>query len=202
MNTPELTQKTPTSNSGWFNKQQEDVKTTMPPLAGTYNDTSCVDKACNNNSSTSVSSQTRTNNSLENLSTTRPSTLYYETTTSILNHSHFPLNFQSGLVNANIENSSEATMANYSTHYDSFATMNRTCKSSEIDADIPVRTNSSSGWELRVVGLFGVTGVYPMGRAFIHAAELAVEDINSRPDVLPGYTLVLEPIDTEVCYIQ
>ena len=40
--------------------------------------------------------------------------------------------------------------------------------------------------------------MYPVGRAFQFAAELAEEDINSRADVLPGYRLVLEPVNTQV----
>ena len=40
--------------------------------------------------------------------------------------------------------------------------------------------------------------MYPVGRAFQLAAELAEEDINRRPDVLPGYRLILEPVNTKV----
>ena len=38
----------------------------------------------------------------------------------------------------------------------------------------------------------------PVGRDFQFAAELAEEDINRRADVLPGYRLVLEPVNTQV----
>ena len=60
--------------------------------------------------------------------------------------------------------------------------------------------------ELHIVGLFGITGPYPVGTAFQLAAELAEEDINNREDVLPGYRLVLESVNTEVsvrepCYL-
>jgi hypothetical protein len=48
------------------------------------------------------------------------------------------------------------------------------------------------------VGLFGRSGVYPVGLAFQLAAELALEDINARQDVLPGYRLCMHPVDTQV----
>ncbi|KAL8581526.1 hypothetical protein ACOMHN_042918 [Nucella lapillus] len=53
---------------------------------------------------------------------------------------------------------------------------------------------------LYIVGLFAIIGSYPVGSAFQYAAELAVEDINKREDVLPGYKIVLDIVNTEVSY--
>ncbi|XP_025092635.1 gamma-aminobutyric acid type B receptor subunit 1-like isoform X2 [Pomacea canaliculata] len=50
---------------------------------------------------------------------------------------------------------------------------------------------------LLVLGLFGKTGEYPAGTAFQMAAEMAVEDINKRADMLPGYTIELDTADTK-----
>lgn len=51
---------------------------------------------------------------------------------------------------------------------------------------------------LLVLGLFGKIGEYPAGTAFQMAAEMAVEDINNRADMLPGYAIELDTADTKV----
>ncbi|PVD27947.1 hypothetical protein C0Q70_10523 [Pomacea canaliculata] len=50
---------------------------------------------------------------------------------------------------------------------------------------------------LSVIGLFGKTGQYDIGDISEHGAQLAVNDINSRKDILPGYKIALLAEDTK-----
>ncbi|XP_025098712.1 gamma-aminobutyric acid type B receptor subunit 1-like [Pomacea canaliculata] len=60
-----------------------------------------------------------------------------------------------------------------------------------------VSRDASPKKQLHLLGLFGKEGDYPVGWAFQFASEMAVNDINKRADMLPGYTLVLDSIDTK-----
>lgn len=63
-----------------------------------------------------------------------------------------------------------------------------------------VSRDASPKKQLHLLGLFGKEGDYPVGWAFQFASEMAVNDINKRADMLPGYTLVLDSIDTKVSF--
>ena len=54
--------------------------------------------------------------------------------------------------------------------------------------------------ELHLIGLFPVEGP-AFGQATLVAANLALDHINNRTDILPGYTLRLHPNDTAVSYL-
>lgn len=55
---------------------------------------------------------------------------------------------------------------------------------------------------LSVIGLFGKTGQYDIGDISEHGAQLAVNDINSRKDILPGYKIALLAEDTKVRHVM
>ncbi|XP_038052380.1 gamma-aminobutyric acid type B receptor subunit 1-like [Patiria miniata] len=42
-----------------------------------------------------------------------------------------------------------------------------------------------------------MSGAWAAGEAFLPASQLAAQDVNANPDVLPGYQLVIEPLDTK-----
>lgn len=56
--------------------------------------------------------------------------------------------------------------------------------------------------ELHIGGIFpiGGKGGWQGGQACQPAAELALEDVNSKSDLLPGFKLTLYSNDSEVCY--
>ncbi len=56
----------------------------------------------------------------------------------------------------------------------------------------------SGSTELHILGLFPITGVWDGGQSLLNAAQLAVEDINQREDVLPGYNINLTWRDSNV----
>ena len=59
-------------------------------------------------------------------------------------------------------------------------------------------TNASEPVSIPIAALFPKTGWWPGGRALHIAAQMALEDVNARPDVLPGYRLDMVWNDTEV----
>ena len=56
--------------------------------------------------------------------------------------------------------------------------------------------------ELYLLGLLGFSGAWPSGEATLIAAEMALEAVNSRQDILPGYKLTLLWNDTKVCRLH
>lgn len=53
--------------------------------------------------------------------------------------------------------------------------------------------------DLHILGLYPLSGHrWPGGKAVWNGAKLAIRDVNARPDVLPGYRLVLHVKDTAV----
>nr|KAG5705052.1 hypothetical protein BaRGS_018782 [Batillaria attramentaria] len=56
--------------------------------------------------------------------------------------------------------------------------------------------------KLYIIGLFALSKAkpYPAGEAFQIAAQVAVEDINNRTDVLPDFHLELDVVDTQISY--
>lgn len=54
---------------------------------------------------------------------------------------------------------------------------------------------------LSVIGLFGKTVQYDIGDISEHGAQLAVNDINSRSDILPGYKIALLAATTQVRHV-
>ena len=52
--------------------------------------------------------------------------------------------------------------------------------------------------KIYLLGLFPMSGSWPGGQAVRPAAELAIQDINDNPEILPGYELVLISKDTQV----
>ena len=62
-----------------------------------------------------------------------------------------------------------------------------------------VTAPSDSVDDLHILGLFPMSGnKLPSGQSNLHAAKLAVQHINDRPDILPGYRLVLDVHDSAV----
>lgn len=51
---------------------------------------------------------------------------------------------------------------------------------------------------LHIGALFPMTGGWPGGQACLPSAQMALEDVNSRRDILPDYELRLDHRDSEV----
>lgn len=62
-------------------------------------------------------------------------------------------------------------------------------------------TGTNSTRDITIAALFPITGWWPGGDALRIATEMAIEDVNERPDILAGYTLRMEWNDTEVNYL-
>lgn len=60
--------------------------------------------------------------------------------------------------------------------------------------------SSSDGNVLHIGGIFPIAGEggWQGGQACMPAANLALEDVNAKKDLLPGYTLKLHSNDSEV----
>ena len=57
--------------------------------------------------------------------------------------------------------------------------------------------------ELNIGGFFPMSGpVWRGGRAVLPVVEMAIRDVNSRPDILPDYKLTLTWKDTQVRKIK
>uniref|UniRef100_A0A8C4ND84 Gamma-aminobutyric acid (GABA) B receptor, 1b n=1 Tax=Eptatretus burgeri TaxID=7764 RepID=A0A8C4ND84_EPTBU len=54
--------------------------------------------------------------------------------------------------------------------------------------------------KLYIGGLFPMSGGWPGGQVCLPAVEMALEDVNKRPDILQGYKLVLENNDSKLSY--
>lgn len=54
--------------------------------------------------------------------------------------------------------------------------------------------------ELYIGGIFPMTGGWAGGKGCRPAVNMALEDVNSRPNILPGFTLVLFGNDSKVGY--
>jgi hypothetical protein len=65
---------------------------------------------------------------------------------------------------------------------------------------VALRTNNVSGNELHIGGIFPIAGKggWQGGQACMPAARLALEDVNNKNDLLPGFQLNLHSNDSEV----
>ncbi len=57
---------------------------------------------------------------------------------------------------------------------------------------------SPNSTKIYLLGLFPMSGSWAGGQAVMPAAELAVQDINANPEILPGYELAIISKDTQV----
>ncbi|XP_022106745.1 gamma-aminobutyric acid type B receptor subunit 1-like isoform X2 [Acanthaster planci] len=51
--------------------------------------------------------------------------------------------------------------------------------------------------QLHILGLYPMSGAWSGGKVFLLSSQLAVKHINANPDVLPGYEIVIKPLDTK-----
>lgn len=63
------------------------------------------------------------------------------------------------------------------------------------------RGPDNSTLNLTIAALFPITGWWPGGEALRIVTEMAISDVNERPDIIPGYQLSMEWNDTEVSYL-
>ena len=64
-------------------------------------------------------------------------------------------------------------------------------------------TSDNMTRDIHVLGLIPDTGnVWPAGETIRIASNIALEQVNARPDVLPGYNLVIHWKDTQVKLIK
>ncbi|XP_039214034.1 gamma-aminobutyric acid type B receptor subunit 1-like, partial [Crotalus tigris] len=61
----------------------------------------------------------------------------------------------------------------------------------------PVSRSGSGKKRLHIGALFPMTGGWPGGQACLPSAQMALEDVNSRRDILPDYELRLDHRDSE-----
>jgi hypothetical protein len=61
--------------------------------------------------------------------------------------------------------------------------------------------HASGSVDISIAALFPIRGWYPAGNALLTAAEMAIEHVNNRPDMLPGYTLKMSWDDTQVRFM-
>lgn len=69
---------------------------------------------------------------------------------------------------------------------------------SDIQTTVASTSQSQGLVDLFIAGLLPKTGVWHAGDTMLIAAQLAMEDINGRDDILPGYRLNLIYGDTKV----
>lgn len=69
-----------------------------------------------------------------------------------------------------------------------------------VTTEITTTTTSAPLIDLHIGGLFPITGTggWLGGQGCLPAAEMALEDVNNRPYLLPGYHLKLHSYDSEV----
>lgn len=61
-----------------------------------------------------------------------------------------------------------------------------------------LRTNQDQRPVIWILGMFPMSGPFSGGQGMLPAAELALDHINSNPDVLPDYQLAMAWGDTQV----